>query len=288
MRRSPSRRRFLQSTALAGVAVTAGCLARSTPGQNAAGDGSTPTTTPLSQPASLEEWLADANGYDGDVRRYGSQSRPEIAVGEPVDGEMSFAPPVIEVPPMTAVRWNWTGHGGQHNVVALDGTFDSGRTNAQPGTCYRYVFDEPGEYPFVSESRRDEGMKGAVIVAEPPTTGNEAVDEWLGDSGTFDGTIADQTGVETATVQVGAAGNGGRFAFDPPALRVSSGTTVAWKWSGEGGQHNVAFQDLEADSGGLFGEPGVHFEHTFERPGTYRYACEPHRTLGMKGAIVVE
>ncbi len=42
-------------------------------------------------------------------------------------------------------------HGEQHNVVALDGTFDSGRTNAQRGTSYHYIFEEPGEYRFVSE-----------------------------------------------------------------------------------------------------------------------------------------
>ncbi len=29
------------------------------------------------------------------------------------------------------------------------------------------------------------------------------------------------------------------------------------------------------------------FEHTFEEAGVYTYACTPHKTLGMKGAVVV-
>jgi plastocyanin len=41
-------------------------------------------------------------------------------------------------------------------------------------------------------------------------------------------------------------------------------------------------------SDGVFSKPGVHLEHDFETPGTYLYACGPHQTLGMKGAIVVE
>jgi halocyanin-like protein len=304
MRRSPSRRRFLQSTALASLAAVAGCLSGGTGSQaiGAGGDGtaadspaattadaseSAATETAESTPAeSLDEWLADANGYTGDRRRYGPRSQPTVAVGHPVDGEMAFDPPVIAVPPGTNVRWDWTGHGGQHNVVALDGTFDSGRTNAQAGTGYHYVFDDPGVYRFVSEPHREDGMKGAVVVREPPSTGNDAVDAWVVDSSNFDGSVADETGRETATVTVGAAGNGGRFAFDPPVLKVSAGTTVRWRW--DGGPHGVAFRDVDVGSDGVFSESGVHLEHTFEDPGTYLYACEPHRTLGMKGAIVVE
>jgi len=30
------------------------------------------------------------------------------------------------------------------------------------------------------------------------------------------------------------------------------------------------------------------FTHTFAEAGTWRYHCEPHRDVGMKGAVVVE
>lgn len=291
MKRSPTRRQVLQSTAFTGVAAFAGCLSTGSSEQviGRSGEATTTTGSPtLTPPESLDDWLADANGYDGEIRRYGPRSRPDILVGEPVDGEMAFAPPVIEAAPMSNVYWEWTGHGGQHNVVALDGTFDSGRTNAQSGISYRYTFDEPGEYPFVSEPHYEEGMKGAVIVKEPPSTGNHAVDEWVVDSGNFDGSVADRTGVSTATITVGAEGARGYFAFEPPVLRVSVGTTIEWEWSGRGGPHNVVFEDGDIRSDEIYSDPGVHLEHTFEGSDTYRYACEPHRSLGMKGAVIVE
>ena len=189
---------------------------------------------------------------------------------------------------MTTIRWDWTGHGGQQNVVALDGTFDSGRTNAQSGTAFEYIFTEPGTYLFVSEPHRDEGMRGAVVVREPPSTGIPAVDEWVVDSSNFDGTVADETGSDAATIRVGTEGNRGDFAFDPPVLRVSTGTTVRWEWTGTGGGHTVSFQEVDVGTGEVLSAPDAAFEHTFENAGVYRYACEPHRALGMKGAVVVE
>lgn len=291
MRRPDTRRRFLQSTALVALGTTAGCL---TSGSPTGDDGEataeptateTPRTTP---PSSLDEWLADANGYDGESVRYGPRAQPRITAGQPTDDGLAFDPPVIEVSPMTPVTWDWTDHGGQRNVVALDGAFDSGRTNAQMGTSYQHVFDEKGEYAFVSEPHRDEGMKGAVIVRDPPATGYEAVDEWVVESTVFDGTVADETGADTATVTVGAEGNGGRFAFYPPVLKVSPGTTVEWEWTGRGGSHNVVFRNVDIDSGRPEPSSGVNFERTFEESGSYLYACAPHEGQDMKGAIVVE
>ncbi|QGX95071.1 halocyanin domain-containing protein [Haloplanus rallus] len=110
--------------------------------------------------------------------------------------------------------------------------------------------------------------------------------EWFSNVDNYE-SVVDETGSDQVTVSVGAQGNGGAFAFDPTAIRVSAGTTVLWEWTGQGAQHNVA------DEGGAFesdltAEEGFTFEHTFEEAGTYRYACTPHRSLGMKGAVVVE
>ena len=291
MQRPSSRREFLLSTAVTGVAATAGCLTsgatdEAEPTQNGTPE-TTPTETPETEtPDDLDAWLEGANGYDGDTRRFGPSEQPTIAVGEETDDGMAFSPVVVEVPPMTDVEWNWTGHGGQHNVVALDGTFDSGNTNAQAGTSYEFFFEETGEYAFVSEP--DDGMRGAVIVTEPPTTGYDAVDEWLANASNFDGTVTDRTDSDTATVRVGTEGNGGTFAFDPPALRISAGSTVRWEWTGNGGGHNVAFEDADIDPSDVTPDADTTFQHTFEEPGQYRYSCLPHQGLGMKGAIVVE
>jgi len=63
------------------------------------------------------------------------------------------------------------------------------------------------------------------------------------------GTVADETGSSEVTVTVGAAGNGGFCAFDPPAVRVEPGANVVWEWTGKGGQHNVVHEagDFESD-----------------------------------------
>ena len=114
------------------------------------------------------------------------------------------------------------------------------------------------------------------------------VSDYVGDSSNFDGSVADTTGQDEVTVTVGAEGNGGAFAFDPPAVRVSPGTTVVWEWNGEGGTHNVVAEDGSFESGSAVAEAGTTFEHTFEEAGTFLYNCEPHASLGMKGAVVVE
>ncbi|MFB6170080.1 MAG: hypothetical protein ABEJ06_02935, partial [Haloarculaceae archaeon] len=44
---------------------------------------------------------------------------------------------------------------------------------------------------------------------------------WFDDVGNYDGTTVDRTGQDQVTITVGAQGNGGTFAFDPPAVRVS-------------------------------------------------------------------
>jgi halocyanin-like protein len=112
----------------------------------------------------------------------------------------------------------------------------------------------------------------------------------------FEGDVADQTGQEQVTVQVGAGSDG--LSFDPAAMRISSGTTVIWEWIGEGGAHNVASTtEADADTGDAqsdfdfySGEPqdSGTFEQTFDEAGVGLYLCEPHATVGMKGGFVVE
>jgi len=99
----------------------------------------------------------------------------------------------------------------------------------------------------------------------------------------YDGTV-DMRDADEVTVNVGA--NDG-LSFGPAAVAVSSGTTVVWEWTGQGGDHNVSATDGEFESD-TAGEEGHTFEHTFEEAGTYTYVCTPHEAVGMKGAVYVE
>ncbi|MFB6097284.1 MAG: halocyanin domain-containing protein [Haloferacaceae archaeon] len=107
-------------------------------------------------------------------------------------------------------------------------------------------------------------------------------DGWLADANGFE-SVADATGQSEVQIDVGA---GSGLAFDPAAVKVSPGTTVVWKWTGQGGTHNVKHVDGAFESD-LSGEAGNTFSHTFESAGVYKYVCEPHRTMGMKGVVEV-
>jgi len=69
----------------------------------------------------------------------------------------------------------------------------------------------------------DEPDRGTVSVDDETAT---AIDDYLSDTGNYDGDVLDYTDESNPTVDVGASGNGGNFAFGPAALAVSTGTTI--------------------------------------------------------------
>lgn len=93
---------------------------------------------------------------------------------------------------------------------------------------------------------------------------------------------------QRVTAYLNASPEAGNFAFAPPAVRISSGTTISWEWTGKGGDHNVdshADSDLEFRSGSAT-SAGT-FEKTFDNPGVGLYFCSPHQSFGMKGGFIV-
>lgn len=112
--------------------------------------------------------------------------------------------------------------------------------------------------------------------------GQQSVEEWLSDTNNFNG-ITDTMGASMVTVEVGPDSD--EMVFAPAAIRVQPGTTVTWKWSGSG-NHNVVAKDDLFDSGDP--EEQASFKYTFDAAGTTLYYCDPHRSAGMKGAVIVE
>jgi len=114
------------------------------------------------------------------------------------------------------------------------------------------------------------------------------IDDHLSDANNYEGSLDDMTGESEVTIDVGTGSNG--YAFDPAAVRISSGTTVTWEWTGEGGGHNVASvegSESEFTSGERVDEEGHTYEQSFDNAGSQLYVCEPHTAQGMKGAIEV-
>ena len=128
-----------------------------------------------------------------------------------------------------------------------------------------------------------------------------AIDEWLTETeigratDNYDGTLLDMTDSDTVTIDTGAEGNDGNFAYDPPGVVVSQGTEIRWNWTGEGNPHNVEADpeeqigesDYTFSSGEAIGGSGVQYTQTLDEQGIALYHCEPHLSLGMKGGIAV-
>lgn len=72
------------------------------------------------------------------------------------------------------------------------------------------------------------------------------------------------------------------FAFNPPQLEISAGTTVTWT-NNDSATHTVTADDGSFDSGNL--DTGATFSQTFDTPGTYTYHCNIHPS--MTATIVV-
>jgi len=121
---------------------------------------------------------------------------------------------------------------------------------------------------------------------ETPTGAEIDYGDWFEQTDNFDGTTVDMTGESQVSVTVGAEGNGGAFAFEPPAIHVDPGTTVTWEWTGEGASHNVVAENGSFRSGDPASEGGTTYERTFDSEGLFKYFCEPHRGVGMRGAVV--
>ena len=236
---------------------------------------------------SLDTWLASANDPQRlPIRDLRYDDPPTVFLG--VSNTKSFSPPAIKITPDTTVTWEWVEDNTDHNVVATDGTFDSGQPVSAAGETFEYTFETEGTHKYVSEPHADTGMKGVVVVTSAPSSGYPTVDKWLAGTNEYDGTIADQTNKDLVEITTGAKGNGGHFAFDPHAVKVSTGTTIRWVWTGKGGAHNLVFKEHEFGDDSTHIESGVHFEETLSESGVYRYSCLPHHSIGERGAIIVE
>lgn len=107
-----------------------------------------------------EDWFEDVENYDGEADRTGEQ-RVTVRVGAG-DG-FDFEPAAVRVDAGATVVWEWTGAGGQHNVVARNGAFESEYYQAS-GATFEHTFESTGRFPYYCAPHREMGMKGGVRV----------------------------------------------------------------------------------------------------------------------------
>jgi plastocyanin len=89
-------------------------------------------------------------------------------------------------------------------------------------------------------------------------------------------------------VSLAQAGGGtvkaSNYKFAPKALTITKGSKVTWKWVN--GRHTVTFVKGSFNKALNKTHPSV--SRTFATPGTYKYYCTFHKSLGMTGKIVVQ
>ena len=94
---------------------------------------------------------------------------------------------------------------------------------------------------------------------------------------------AAQTSAAAAPVETAQVSMPPSYRFDPPAIQVPAGTTVAWRNS-DNFTHSVSI------SGGAFPflnlAPGQSGTILFEQPGAYNYVCTYH-AQDMRGTVIV-
>jgi plastocyanin len=98
--------------------------------------------------------------------------------------------------------------------------------------------------------------------------------------------IVDATGQETVTIENGP---GGDARFDPPAVRIDTGTTVTWEWESDG--HSVsARRNPGTDQFGGAGSrsQGATYEWTFDTAGLFTYFSGPGMDDGHHGVVIIE
>ncbi|MGN8217903.1 halocyanin domain-containing protein [Halococcus morrhuae DSM 1307] len=284
-----SRRAFLG--ALAGTAIGVGAFA----------------DPAAAQAGGLGSWFEGVSNAT-EIADHRGQSTVEITVGATGNGgNFAFGPAAVRIDAGATVVWQWNGEGGSHNVVAEAGEFESEMQSDQ-GATFEHAFDGSGVYRYYCAPHEAMGMKGAVVVGDATVSldgnagagsdGGDATasatgagdtprsfDGWLSNTGNYEG-IVDRTGADEVSVKLGATGNGGPYAFDPPAIHVDPGTTVVWEWVTDTGPHDIVDTDGRYRSEKV-ATAGHQFAMTFDGDGLSKYECISHSEKGMRGAVVV-
>lgn len=115
----------------------------------------------------VDAFLSNVRNYDGEIMDATGMDRVPVVVGaEGNGGNFAYEPAAVAVSPGTSVVWEWTGLGGQHNVLSRDPSdfeFDSGNP-AVESDPFEHSFGSPGVGLYVCVPHESLGMKGAVVV----------------------------------------------------------------------------------------------------------------------------
>lgn len=154
-----TRRRFVLTGSMLTAVSLAGCT----------GNNDDEEVDPDTPEGRIDSYLQDndADLYDGDVTDLTGDDTVTIDVGAGDEG-LAFGPPAFRIDAGTTVVWEWTGEGGEHNVVPATGSdfddFGDDETVDAADHSIEDTFDESGVGLYLCEPHRAVGMHGGFIV----------------------------------------------------------------------------------------------------------------------------
>jgi len=73
--------------------------------------------------------------------------------------------------------------------------------------------------------------------------------------------------------------------FSPGTITIQANTTITWR-NNDGVTHTSTSDSTGWNTGDI--APGASATTTFNTPGTFRYHCTYHRSMGMVGTVIVQ
>ena len=118
--------------------------------------------------------FSELEGIDGGIEDLRGESEVTVEVGASGNGgNVAFSPAGIWIDPGTTVIWEWTGEGGDHNVVTTDGPASlESELVGEAGHTYEFEFteDHAGITNYQCEPHASLGMLGSVAVGDDVPT----------------------------------------------------------------------------------------------------------------------
>jgi len=120
-------------------------------------------------PEAVDDFLTeyDATGYDGEMIDATGTDELTVDVGSG-DLGFGFSPVVVVIDAGTTVTFDWTGVGGDHNVIAAEESdidIDVEETLvAEEGHTAEETFEESGTYLYECEPHVANGKVGAIVI----------------------------------------------------------------------------------------------------------------------------
>jgi halocyanin-like protein len=123
---------------------------------------------PVAAQPAFGGWMSDVDNY-GEVVDATGRNEVTVTVGaEGNGGAFAFEPAAVQIDPGTTIVWEWTGEGGQHNVVAREGADFESELTTEAGFRFSQSPDSEGVITYYCQPHQQLGMKGVVVVGALP------------------------------------------------------------------------------------------------------------------------